>query len=95
MAFVVTPIPNQYSVNGTMFPLALTPAPGLSDVSFAALITHVKKNREYLLSKSRIHGAVLLRGFNNDSAEGFADVAEALNLTKYPYVGGAAPRTGK
>jgi hypothetical protein len=65
-----------------MFPLALTPTPGSEDTTFAALVSHVKNNREYILNLCKTHGAVLLRGFNNDSAEGFADVAEALNLTK-------------
>lgn len=92
-SFQVISIPNQRAVCGTMFPLALSPTPGASDTSFTALINHVKENREYILNAAKVHGALLLRGFTNDSAEGFADVSEALNLVKYPYVGGAAPRT--
>ena len=91
--FTVTPIPNQYAVNGTMFPLALTPTPGATDRSFPTLVKHVHQEREYILNLCKIHGAVLLRGFTEDSAEEFALEAEALNLVKYPYVGGAAPRT--
>ena len=89
--FVVTPIPNQHQVNGVVFPLALTP--GSNDTSFTTLTDHVHTHRAYLLNAAKTHGAVLLRGFTQDSAEGFANVAEALHLTKYPYVGGAAPRT--
>lgn len=90
--FQVIPISNQQISNGVMFPLALAPLPG-SDKSFDSLVKAIKKHRKHILTTTFQHGALLLRGWTNDSPEGFADVSEALNLEKYPYVGGAAPRT--
>lgn len=90
--FVITSIPNQRPINGTMFPLCVTPAQQ-SSTSFTTLATHVRNHREFLINSAKEHGAILLRGFVGDSAEGFAEVADALNLESYPYVGGAAPRT--
>ena len=90
-----TSIPEQLTFDGVAFPLTLTPAAGAADdaKSFSSLVNLVKSNRQMILEAAARHGAVLLRGFQGATAEGFAEVAEALNLEKYPYVGGAAPRT--
>ena len=44
-----------------------------------------------ILQQAVTHGAVLLRGWDA-SPEDFADAFEGLELSKFPYVGGAAPR---
>ncbi len=93
--FVPVAIPEQRTVDGVAFPLTLSPPRGApaAQRAFPALVAQVAAERARLLAAAQRHGAVLLRGFEGDSAEGFAAVAEALHLEKYPYVGGAAPRT--
>lgn len=94
-AFAPTSIPDQVTVDGVAFPLTLAPAVSSSATTYAALAAQVRRERQMVLEAAARHGAVLLRGFGgkDHSAEGFAAVAEALGLEKYPYVGGAAPRT--
>ena len=90
-AFRVLPIAEQKVCSGRVFPLTL--APSSAAATFVDLVAAVKAHRGDILRKAMVHGAVLLRGYTGASAEGFADVAEALNLAAFPYVGGAAPRT--
>ena len=96
MSSVLTPtsIPEQVSFDGVAF-RSRGPRGGCADSvkSFDALAALVQRERKSILEAAARHGAVLLRGFAGNSAEGFAAVADALNLEKYPYVGGAAPRT--
>lgn len=89
--FRVLPIRESKVCSGRVFPLTLAPA--RAPATFTDLVAAVKAHREDILNKAMVHGAVLLRGFAEPTAEGFAAVAEALNLAKFPYVGGAAPRT--
>ena len=89
--FRVLTIMEQKTCSGRVFPLTYAPAsPG---ATFTDLVAAVKAHKADILSKAMAHGAVLLRGFTKPSAEAFAEVAEALTLEKFPYVGGAAPRT--
>ena len=77
--------------SGRPFPLALSPVE--KNLPTSHLIEYVNTNRSELLHGALTHGAVLLRGWTETTPEEFADVAGALNLQKFPYVGGAAPRT--
>jgi len=77
-------------VDGRAFPLTLGPA---GDSNAASLLEFVRNHKESLLQQALLHGAVLLRGWDLKSAEDFAQIGEALALEKFPYVGGAAPRT--
>eukprot|EP00516_Mucochytrium_quahogii_P007338 CAMPEP_0203764340 /NCGR_PEP_ID=MMETSP0098-20131031/17623_1 /ASSEMBLY_ACC=CAM_ASM_000208 /TAXON_ID=96639 /ORGANISM=" , Strain NY0313808BC1" /LENGTH=666 /DNA_ID=CAMNT_0050660167 /DNA_START=138 /DNA_END=2135 /DNA_ORIENTATION=- len=73
------------TVAGKAFPLTLGP----KDVKTSEV---VKMSNEVLLEKAKEHGAVLLRGFDIQKPEDFADVVTNLGLENMPYVGGAAVR---
>ena len=84
---------------GNVFPLTLEPK---RDGCITSAEDFVAKYKKTILALARTHGAVLLRGWLGSTAEQvvekgegvrFAGVADALDLQKYPYVGGAAPRT--
>ena len=77
--------------SGRPFPLALSPVE--KNLPTSHLIDYVKSNRDALLQQALTYGAVLLRGWTETTPEEFANVADSLNLQKFPYVGGAAPRT--
>lgn len=92
-------IPEDTIVDGRVFPLTLAPAGGLTPSSSsegksaAELVGWLSSHRETILQQTLSHGAVLLRGWNVRKPEDFAAVGEALGLEKFPYIGGAAPRT--
>eukprot|EP00949_MAST-11_sp_MAST-11-sp1_P004592 g4592.t1 len=88
----VLPIPEQKSVNGVAFPLTLAPR-GVGSSYKADLVQFLAENKEEVLEKARVHGAVLLRGWSSDGPKDFSAAAKALNLEPYEYIGGAAPRT--
>ena len=50
------------------------------------LIDYVKSNRDALLQQALTYGAVLLRGGTETTPEEFANVADSLNLQKFPFV---------
>jgi D-xylose reductase len=92
MAATTILVPGQKEFKGRPLPLALSPASSAAN-SPADLVAYVRANRGALLQQALSHGAVLLRGWTATTPEDFADVAEALDLDVFPYVGGAAPRT--
>ena len=71
--------------------LPLTLSPSKENADSGHLMDYISKNKNSLLQQAVTHGAVLLRGWNA-SKEDFADAFEGLELQKFPYVGGAAPR---
>ena len=74
-------------------PLPFTLAPTGANNTPDDLVAYVKSNKDAILQQALTNGAVLLRGWTDTSPEKFAEVAESLGLEKFPYVGGAAPRT--
>jgi len=82
--------------NGRPLPLRLSPlteegATLSTRIPADHLLAWVQQNKATILQQALTNGAVLLRGWDV-SQEDFADVFEALDLEKFPYVGGAAPR---
>lgn len=87
-----TSIPEETVVDGRPFPLTLAPS-GQDNRSAAELVKWTKTHRETILQQALTYGAVLFRGFDMRQPEDFAAVGESLGLQKFPYIGGAAPRT--
>jgi len=75
-----------------MFPLGLGPRDGKS-YSAADLEKVLSTRAPEFRALAMKHGAVLLRGFDVNSAEDFAAISRSLNCGDYSYIGGAAPRT--
>lgn len=87
---------DQRQVNGRPFPLILGPSQPDAFSTLQQLSDWIKLNVNVLLRLLRLHGAVLLRGFEpllSGGAPSFQECVDALGMEPLPYVGGAAPRT--
>lgn len=78
-------------VDGRPFPLVINA--DHSSVDGTDLSAYLKSNGKAVLQLALTHGAVLFRGFGLKTPEAFAGAFQTLPLEKFPYVGGAAPRT--
>lgn len=89
--FKVGACEGQKVVDGEIMPLLLQPSePGKSSVD--SLLLTFKTNKEWFDEMIIKHSAVLLRGFNVNTAEEFNDIVEAFGWENIRYVG-PAPRT--
>lgn len=83
-------LPQQSFSTGPAFPLALGALAG--ETSADALCLWLEQNLDLVFDQLQEHGALLLRGYQVNTPEDFADVVEALQLENMPYIGGAAVR---
>lgn len=74
---------------GRPFPLILRPIVGGSRED---ALEWIRVHASSLKNEMLVHGALLLRGFGLEGAEGFEAALEAAEFQNMPYVGGAAPR---
>lgn len=89
--FKVGACEGQKVVDGEIMPLLLQPSePSKSSVD--SLLLTFKTNKEWFDEMIVKHSAVLLRGFNVNTAEEFNDIVEAFGWENIRYVG-PAPRT--
>ncbi|KAI9110012.1 hypothetical protein K1719_019053 [Acacia pycnantha] len=92
-AFIKIQIPHQKLFNGIQFPSVVSPPSPTSSSSLSLLTQSIRFHKQFLESLLLESGAVLLRGFQLNTASDFNDVVEAFGYEELPYVGGAAPRT--
>jgi len=85
--WTVVEIQNEHAkmVDDLVFPLTLGPKHDNGALA-------ISESKDWILEKARVHGAVLLRGFELTTAEDFGEVVLGLKLENMPYVGGAAVR---
>ncbi len=75
--------PGQQSFNGTVFPFVYQADNAVASLESA--LAWIASQREYLLSLSTLHGAVLFRGFPLTNAEDFDAFVAAFAIENFPY----------
>ncbi|XP_077244030.1 clavaminate synthase-like protein At3g21360 [Tasmannia lanceolata] len=81
----------QKTIDGEEIPMVLQPAKSHQDY-ISSLLSTLRDNKEWFEKELVKHSAILLRGFNVQSAEEFNEVVETFGWDDIRYVG-PAPRT--